>query len=241
MPPNGARIVLRAIVALISPIFACRLLELGVRLVPVRLGHDSGLAQSGDAVDGQLGELALRLGRRELRGFLPRVELDEQVALAHRPAGFERDLLDDARKVRGHDDAVHGGHAADRGQRRGPILLLRHHGRDRFRRHLEIGLLRHALLDLPVLHGSDRGEEHRNHEEHQDHSLLHMQLTSTYHLPGLGIEPRPPARLPAPITHVSTGIPGPESAGSLPNKPLLPLEIPWKSEKRGPRRSPRGQ
>ncbi len=125
MPPNGARIVLRAIVALISPIFASACLSSASALSQSAWATIPVWRRSGDAVDGQLGELALRLGRRELRGFLPRVELDEQVALAHRPAGLERDLLDDARKVRGHDDAVHGGHAADRGQRRGPILLLR--------------------------------------------------------------------------------------------------------------------
>ena len=58
-------------------------------------------------------QLALRLGGRQLRLLLPRVEHREHVAFADRLPRLERDAIDDARKIGAHRDALHGGDGAD--------------------------------------------------------------------------------------------------------------------------------
>ena len=87
-PVKGARIVLRSIVARSSTTFAAAALSLASARVEVGLGADLRLDEVLLAVEGDLRELLLRFGRRELRPLLPRVEPDEDVALADGFAGL---------------------------------------------------------------------------------------------------------------------------------------------------------
>ena len=113
MPENGARIVLREMDALnlADPgigrlLFRRRLIEVGPRDGAVR---DERL----HAREVEAGELALRLRGGELRLLLPRVELDEHVALAHGAAGFEGDAGHEPGEIGADRDALHRGGRAD--------------------------------------------------------------------------------------------------------------------------------
>ena len=79
-------------------------------------------------------QLPLRFGRGELRPLLLRVQADEHVALIHRLAGSEADLLDQARHIGGDSDTLHRGHTADGVQVRVPLVRF---GDDRGHRLLE--------------------------------------------------------------------------------------------------------
>ncbi len=179
-PENGARMVLREIVARISPIRAVAPLHLRVGAVPLGLGGDALLAQPRQPVEADLRERGLGVGGGELRELLLDVELDERVALPDGLARLEGDLLDDAGKVGADDDALHGGDRADGRQGGRPLLGLRDDGRHGLGRHDERRLHRHAFLDLVVLDRSDARDEHGRHGEHQDHSLLHRDQTSRF-------------------------------------------------------------
>ena len=90
MPEKGARIVLRAIVARISPTRGPALRVLRRGLVVVRLRDDPLLARR-PLIRSKLiaGELPLRLGGGQLRLLLTRVELHEHRALPHGLPGLE--------------------------------------------------------------------------------------------------------------------------------------------------------
>ena len=62
------------------------------------------------------GQIALRLGRCQLRALLSCVELDQHLALPHGLARVERDTIDGAREVGADRDTLHSGDRSDRAQ-----------------------------------------------------------------------------------------------------------------------------
>ena len=82
MPENGARIVLRSMVARISPTRASAWRGSAVALSYSASRDHLLVEQLLHALEVEACELALRFGRRQLRLLLPRVQHDQHVALA---------------------------------------------------------------------------------------------------------------------------------------------------------------
>ena len=123
-PENGARMIFRWMVAcdlanprLTLPLFGRGAIVLGP-------GNHPLVQQPLQAVEVQVRQIALRLGRSQLRLLLSGIEDGQHVALADRLAGFEGDAGDHAGKVGADGHAPHGGDRADRRQRRRPVRLL---------------------------------------------------------------------------------------------------------------------
>ncbi len=86
--------------ARISPARASDLFVLGRRAVVFGARDDVVFQKALHAIEIRARQIALRLGRGELRPLLTRVELDEHFALPHGLAGIERDAIDGARTNR---------------------------------------------------------------------------------------------------------------------------------------------
>ncbi len=197
IPENGARIVFRAIVARISPTLASVCLLLGRRPVVIRSRDRAFVHQPLHPVEVQAGQIARGLDGGQLRLLLPRVELHEHVPLANRPAGLERDAIDDARQIGADGDALNGGHRADGAQRGRPVLLLRDDRRDGLGRRLEGGALGDGGLNLPELHETEGRDERDRHGQHQDHPFCH-ELLFTSHFTARAARSQLPRRLSVP-------------------------------------------
>ena len=115
MPENGARIVLRSMVARISPTRASVCLLFGHRPVVFRL-RDRRARSAGPASarsSGEPGRAALRRAASCARSC--RVSSCARTSpLADRLAGIERDAIDDAGQIGADGDALDRGHRADR-------------------------------------------------------------------------------------------------------------------------------
>ena len=97
-----------------------RLPLFGRRAIELRLRDDPLVQQPFHPLEVDARELALRLGRRQLRLLLARIEQRQHLAFANRLAGLERDPIDGARQIGGDGHALHRRHRADRAQRRRP-------------------------------------------------------------------------------------------------------------------------
>ena len=177
-PENGARIVLRSIVAWISPTLRLGLLLRRRGLVAVGLGGDALLAQARHAVEAAASSaraapaaaascacscrVSSWTSTSPLRTVLP----DSNSICSH-----------DARQVRAHRHAVDGGDRADRGQGRRPVLLLRDDRRDRLRRRLE-GRVLIAVLIWPYF-TAPMAAMKTAPRQHQEHPLRHQLLRPT--------------------------------------------------------------
>ncbi len=148
------------------PLFRGGAIELGLR-------DDAIAQQTLHALIVQAGEIALRFDRGQLRALLPRVELGEDVAAAHRASRIERELVDDAGKVGADGDALHGGHGAYGAERRRPFVLTGDNGGHGFRRRLEGRALGHRGLNLLELEEAERSDDDDHHHEHHNHSFEH--------------------------------------------------------------------
>jgi hypothetical protein len=133
------------------------------------------------ALEVDLREIALGLGRRQLRFLLTRVEANEHVAFTNGRAGLEGNLLDDAGQVGAHRDALDGRNRSDRVQGGGPRLTNGDDGRDRRGRRLHRGELLGHRLELAELHEAERRDEHGDQREHRNHPFCHASLTQSLH------------------------------------------------------------
>ena len=150
-----------------------RLLGCGGGSIEIGLGIGALGAQFLGAIKVEPRQHGARLGVGELRLLGRNVLLDQQVPRLHRRARFERDAGDRAVKLSVDDDALNGGQAADRMQRRFPSQFPGFGDRDRRRRRL---LRRHGLVHhvAPVKFvAQDASDEEAHREQHQDHSLGH--------------------------------------------------------------------
>ena len=174
VPENGARIVLRSMVARISRILASACLCAGCRRVELGARDRVLLDQALHPFEHQPRQLQLRFRSRELCLLLLRVQLDEDVAAIHRPPRVERDPFDDAGEVGADGHALNGLDRADRVEAGGPVLALRHDGRDCFRGRLHRGELRRHRLELFDFDERQRPDERGHQHQHEDHSLRHL-------------------------------------------------------------------
>jgi len=131
------------------------LLGSGRGLIKIRLGRDSLFPQPPRALQVEVRQVALGLGRRQLRRFLAGVELHQRIAGPDHPAGIEADLPDNAGQVGAHRDAVDRRHRADAVEGPLPRFLPGHDGGDGLGGRLEGGRLGSRRLNLPVFHEAD--------------------------------------------------------------------------------------
>ena len=136
-PENGARIVLRSMVARISPTLASVCFCWRVAWSYSTREITPSFHQLLHAAEIDSRQIALRLEGGQLRPLLPRIELDQDVSLLHGLAGIEVDLRHCTRQIGADHHAVNRFHRADHAHGRGPLLLLRHHTGHRFRRGLK--------------------------------------------------------------------------------------------------------
>ena len=150
-----------------------RLPLVGGGAIELRARDDALVQQALHPLEVQTREIALRFRRGQLRLLLARIEQRQHFALTDRRAGFETDPVHRAGQVRAHGDALNRGDCSDRAQRGRPLLLLRHDGRDRFRRRLKRRRLSDGGLNLLELDEAQSRDEHDRHGQHQNHSFRH--------------------------------------------------------------------
>ena len=121
-------------------------------------------------------KLPLRLDCGQLRPLLARVQLREDVSLAHGPARLERHAGDGARQIGADRHALDRGNGSDRAQRRRPFFLLRDEGGHSLRRWLKGGALRDGCLNLPEFHEAEQSDHEERHPEHHNHPFRHELL-----------------------------------------------------------------
>ena len=172
-PENGARIVLRSIVARISPTCASACLCSAAAASNSARETASLLDQALHALEVQRARSRCASAAASCACSCRVSSCDQHVALLDRLARLEGDPVDDAGQVGADGHALHGRDRADRVERRRPLLALRDDRRHRLRRRLHRGeLLRHGL-ELPELHEAERRDEGDHHDHHQNHSLRH--------------------------------------------------------------------
>ena len=181
MPENGARIVLRSMVARISRIRA------------------SACLCAAAAVSNSARETASCSTRLFIRSKVRRDSSSCASAAAScacsclvsswtrtspsldRPSRVERDPFDDAGQVGADGDALNGLDGADRVEGGGPLLALGHDRRDRFGRRLHRGELRRHRLELLDFDKRQRRDEDGHHHQHQNHPLRHCVSSQLLH------------------------------------------------------------
>ena len=177
-PEKGARISFRSIVARISPTRASACLCSALGAIELGLGEDPLRHEAANALQVHGRQVALGLGRGELRPLLPRVEAHQHLALSDRLAGLEEDRLDDAGQVRAHGDAANGFDGADGLERSRPRLQPRLDGGHRLGRHLERGGLGDRGPDLQRLDDAEgQGHSERPHQD-EPHPPRHERTPS---------------------------------------------------------------